>query len=278
MKIAAIIQARTSSSRLPEKVLKTLPYNSDTNILQQVIRRTKKSKYINNIVVATTTEKEDEKIIETVKREKVNYHRGSLENVLERYYLAAKENKADIIVRITSDCPCIDAKIIDMLIEKHLKEKNDYTNNFLERSFPHGLDAEVFNFDVLEKAYFNANKKYETEHVTPYIYKTDKSKFKIGNLKAAGDYFAPDIRITVDTEEDYALLCIVYDYLYKNNNFFDIKDIIKLFKEKPFLKLINQKIIQKKIFDNLSEEINEAVKILKLQDLNKAADILRNRR
>ena len=172
MKIGAIIQARTSSTRLPQKVLKPLPFNSKTNVLQQVIRRVSKSELIDEIIIATTIHDEDEKIVEVAKKENIKFYKGSLENVLERYYNAALENSLDVVVRITSDCPCADANIIDEIIKKHIDSDADYTSNTLTRGFPRGIDAEVINFSVLEKAYENATDKFEKEHVTPFIYKT----------------------------------------------------------------------------------------------------------
>lgn len=274
MRIAAIIQARTSSTRLPGKVLKELPYASGITCLEQVIRRLKKSKKLNDIIIATTKDKEDDKIIDIAKKEYSKYFRGSKENVLSRYYFAAKENNIDLIVRITSDCPCIDAEIVDLTINDHINKIVDYTTNSLVRTYPHGLDIEVFNFNVLEKAYKNATKDYEREHVTPYIYRNPHI-FKINKIEAPQELYAPDIRVTLDTEEDYALLCAVYDYLYPKNKYFNAYDIVNLFNEKPWLKLINKKIIQKKIFNTLEEELEEAVKILDLQDLNKARDFVK---
>ena len=274
MKIGAIIQARTSSTRLPGKVLKKLPYASGITCLEQVIRRLKKSKKLNEIIIATTKDIEDNQIINIAKKEDIKYFRGSKENVLSRYYFAAKENDIDIIVRITSDCPCIDADITDLTIDDHINKMADYTANSLIRTYPHGLDVEVFNFNVLEEAYKNATKDYEKEHVTPYINRNPQI-FKINIIKAPKELYTPDIRITLDTEEDYALLCAVFDYLYPKNKYFIAYDIVNLFKEKPWLKLINKKIIQKKIFNTLEEELEEAVKILDLQDLNKARDFLK---
>ena len=274
MKIGAIIQARTASTRLPGKVLKELPYNSGITCLEQVIRRVKKSKKLNDIIIATTKEKEDNEIIDIAKKEDIKYFRGSKENVLSRYYFAAKENNTDLIVRITSDCPCIDVDITDLTIDDHINKMADYTTNSLVRTYPHGLDVEVFNFNTLEKAYKNATKDYEKEHVTPYINRNPQ-KFKINIVKAPKELYAPDIRITLDTEEDYALLCAVYDYLYPKNKYFNAYDIVNLFNKKSWLKLINKKIMQKKILNTLEEELKEAVKILDLQDLNKARDFTR---
>jgi len=275
MKIGAIVQARTSSTRLPNKVLKELPYGSNITVLEQVIKRLNKSQKLNEIIIATTEELEDDEIVKIADKRDVKWFRGNKENVLSRYYFAAKKNNIDIVVRIMSDCPCIDPEIIDLVINEHIKRVADYTSNSsLVRTYPHGLDVDIFNFNALEKAYKNAEKDYEREHVIPYIYRNPHI-FKVNQVKAPQELYAPDIRIVLDTEEDYALLCAVFDYLYPRNEYFNAYDITKLFEEKPWLKLINRRIVQKKIFDTLKEELEEAVKILALQDLKRARDFLR---
>ncbi|MBN1384684.1 MAG: glycosyltransferase family protein [Elusimicrobia bacterium] len=274
MRISVIIQARMSSSRLPGKILKNLPYNSGITVLGQVIRRLRCSKEIDDIIIATTIEKEDNRVVDIARKENVKYFRGSKEDVLSRYFFAAEENGADIIVRVTSDCPVIDPEIVDLAIEKHIKARADYTSNFLKRTYPHGLDVEVFKFDTLKKTYKNACRDYEKEHVTPYIFNRP-STFKISQVVAPDELYAPDIRVTLDTEEDYALLCAVFDYLYDRNKYFNAYDVINIFKQKPWLKLINKKIVQKKVSNTLKDEITEAIKILNLQDLKKAEEILR---
>jgi len=275
MKIGAIIQARTSSTRLPKKVLKPLPYDSDITVLQQVIRRTKKSNLIDEIIIATTTDKEDQEIVEIAEKENAVWFKGSKNDVLSRYYYAAKENKLDIIIRITSDCPCIEWNIIDKTIAKHIKENADYTSNGEKKTYPHGLDVEVLSFDTLERAFCEAKEDFEREHVCPYVNTTNKEKFKIVSVEAPPELTAPDIRITLDTEEDYALLCAVFDYLYKQNPYFDAFDIVNLFKEKPWLKFINKKILQKKIFNSLKDELEEAIKLLELQELKNTVSIIK---
>ena len=275
MKIGAIIQARTSSTRLPQKVLKPLPFNSKTNVLQQVIRRVSKSELIDEIIIATTTHDEDEKIVEVAKKENIKFYKGSLENVLERYYDAALENSLDVVVRITSDCPCADANVIDEIIKKHIDSDADYTSNTLTRGFPRGIDAEVINFSVLEKAYENATDKFEKEHVTPFIYKTHPEDFKIVQYETKNDN--SDIRITLDTPQDYALLCSVYDNLYDKNEFFSLEDIIELFNNKPYLKDINSEITQKKVCNSLEEELAEVINLCKKQDLDSAKQYIEKR-
>jgi len=274
MRIAAVIQARVSSTRLPGKVLKELPYGSGITVLEQVIRRLKRCKKLNDIIVATTTGEEDAEIVNVAEREQAKYFRGSKEDVLSRYYSASKENDLEILVRITSDCPCIDPEVVDLVIEKHLAAKADFTSNILNRTFPHGLDTEVLNFDTLEKAHLQAKQAFEREHVCPYIFKSNPQMFKISSVEAPERLHAPDIRITLDTEQDYALLCAIFDYLYSENEFFCTADIIKLFRDKPWLKTINKNVAHKKIFDSLQPELEEAIRILDLQELNRAKELL----
>lgn len=274
MKVGAVIQARVSSTRLPEKILLELPFGSGIRVLEQVIRRVKKSSLVNEVIVATTEGKEDDVIVEIAEKEKVKWFRGSKNDVLERYYLACVQNNIDVIVRITSDCPCADWNIIDMVIEKHLKEKADYTSNIVKRSFPRGLDVEVASFSTLERAYREAKKSFEREHVFSYIHTSSPHRFSIASVEAPEDLHMPDVRVTLDTEEDYALLCAVFDYLYPQNPFFTAHELVSLFRQKPWLRLINKKVVQKKIISSLEEEFREAIKLLKLQELPRAAEII----
>jgi len=239
MKIGVVIQARISSTRLPGKILLNLPYGSKMTVLQQVIRRVKRAKKINRIIIATTTKKVDDVIVKIAQKEGVDCFRGSESNVLERYYLAARKYKLDTIVRVTSDCPCIDPTILDKLITTHQNTKADFTSNCLTKTFPHGVDAEVFKFATLETAYKNASLDFEKEHVSEYIPNNPK-RFRIVEYKASKKYYAPDIRITLDTKEDYTLFCLVFLLLYKKNHFFDTLDIINLFTKNPWIKLINK--------------------------------------
>lgn len=274
-KIVCIIQARTTSSRLPNKVLLPLPYGGGKTVLENVVKRVQKSKYISNVVIATTVNKTDDLIEEFCRKNKVDVYRGSEENVLSRYYETAKIFGAEKIVRITSDCPCIDYKVLDDLIEKHIKEGNDYTTNSLKRSYPHGLDCEIMNFDILEEAFHNAKEKFEIEHVTPYIYKSNSHKFKVGHLINKEDNH--DIRVTLDTKEDYNLLCSVFDNLYSEDSYFGMDKIVTLFEKKPWIKSLNNNIEQKKICNSLEEELLEAIKLVEKQDLDRVKKVLEDR-
>ena len=178
MKIGAIIQARMGSTRLPEKVMKNL---QGKTVLEHVIERVKQSKLIDEIIIATTTHERDAVIEAEALRCGVKSFRGSEDDVLSRYYYAAKENNIDVVVRITSDCPLIDPEIIDNIVIFYENNNYDIVTNagsdVANRTYPRGLDVEIFSFDILENAYNNASEKYQREHVTPYIYEVTQNRF-----------------------------------------------------------------------------------------------------
>lgn len=274
LKIGVIIQARIGSTRLKNKIMKHLPFDSEITVLEQDIRRIKKSKYIQEIIIATTENKEDDEVIDIAEKEKVKYFRGSESDVLARYYFAAKHNGIDVIVRFTSDCPCIDFKIVDMVIEEYLEDKSfDFVATVLKRTLPIGLDSEVIKFSALEIAYNEATEAHQREHVTDYIYE-NPDKFKLKNVCAPKRINRPDLRITLDTKEDYMLLSAIYDCLYKKNIYFSAEDIVELFEQKPWLMYINNNSVQKKDSYKLNEEIEDASQLLQLQGMNRANDIL----
>lgn len=243
MKIGAIIQARMGSTRLSGKVL--MKINKKT-ILNHVVDRVKECKYIDDIIVATSNLKKDDAIIDELNKLNIKYFRGSEENVLSRYYEAAKCYDIDNIIRITSDCPLIDANIIDNIINFY--NKNDYElvtnapNDISQRTYPRGLDVEVFSFKILEKAYINASKAYQREHVTPYMYENNK---KIYIYKNDIDY--SKYRLTLDIKEDYELIKCIYENLYKENNYFDMNEIIRFLEKNPSTANINKDVEQKNI-------------------------------
>lgn len=243
MKIGLIIQARMGSTRLSGKVMKDL---FGKTVLEHVIDRVKQSKTINEIIIATTENTTDDIIEKESFKYGVNVFRGSEEDVLSRYYYAAKENSVDVVVRVTSDCPLIDPFVIDEIISFYLENKFDLVTNggsdLLQRTYPRGLDVEVFSFDILEKAYQNADKSYQREHVTPYIYENSIAIYYYKNLPDYSNH-----RWTLDTEEDFVLIKEIYNDLYRGEHNFYLSEIIDLFKQKPQLFKINEHIEQKKI-------------------------------
>lgn len=219
LKIGGIIQARMTSTRLPCKVLMDI---EGKPMLWHVINRLKFSEKLNDIILAIPDTKENDILEKFAKDNKIKYFRGSEEDVLSRYYETAKKFKCDVIVRITSDCPLIDPKIVDFVIGKHLGSDADYTSNTLKRTFPRGLDVEVFNFKVLERAHKEVTESYQREHVTPYIYKHPEI-FKLQNIEAKGKLRRPNLRLTVDTKEDLQLIREIYKHLYKPREVFYTK-------------------------------------------------------
>ena len=242
MNVICIIQARIGSTRLPGKVMKKI---CDKTVLEHVVDRLKRVKNIDKIVIATTILEQDNSIVEEAKRLGTTYFRGSQEDVLSRYYYAAKENNADIIVRITSDCPLIDSEVTEQVIEYYMnnRDKYDYVSNTIERTYPRGLDTEVFSFLAIEKAFNKATSTRDREHVTPYIW-DNPEMFFLSQYKNNIDY--SNLRWTLDTIEDFELITNIYKYLYsKNGNVFNMENILNLYKLYPKLRKINMDIEQK---------------------------------
>ncbi|MDA7729153.1 glycosyltransferase family protein, partial [Flavobacteriales bacterium] len=209
MNVVAIIQARTGSTRLPNKIFSEL---SGHSLLYHVVDRLKPCKEIDEIVIATTTSTRDNSIVEWCNDNYVNYYRGSEENVLKRYYDTAKEFKAEIIIRVTADDPFKDYRAIDKAIKTLKENKYDFVCNNCPVSFPEGLDIEVFTMRTLSNAFLHSTSNFEQEHVTQYIHR-NKEKFKIFNIK--NDQDLSNIRWTIDTKEDYLFVKEVYNNLYK---------------------------------------------------------------
>ncbi|MGK0469240.1 cytidylyltransferase domain-containing protein [Clostridium sp.] len=245
MKTVCIVQARVGSKRLPGKVLKEI---CGKTVLEHDIDRLKATQNINEIVIATTNLEQDNDIVEVVKKSGIAYFRGSEQDVLSRYYYAAKENDADVIIRVTSDCPVIDPLIIDKMIIQFLdmnKESNiDYLSNTIDKTFPRGLDVEVFKFEVLERCFFESKEDYEREHVTPYIY-LNLDKFNVVQYKNDVDY--SKYRWTLDTEEDFEVIKQIYNNLYQENSMFYFEDILRFILKNPEIAKINENIEQKKL-------------------------------
>ena len=208
-KIGIIIQARMNSSRLPGKILKKL---NGKPSLWHVYNRCRASKYADIVIVATTEDKSDDQIEKLCKKYKIPYSRGSVNHVLSRYYDAAKKYKVDIIARVTADCPLIDPATIDRVFKAHKDQGCDYVSNIVpgERTFPRGLDVEVFSFSALEKAHREATENIETEHVTPYIWQNKKNEYKLGTIVTAPKELNRSYRLTVDYPEDFALINAIY--------------------------------------------------------------------
>lgn len=230
--INAIIQARTGSRRLPRKVLARI---AGKPLLQRVIERVKGSRYIKEIIVATTTKEEDGAVISIAKKSKVTWFLGSEKDVLDRYYHAALAYGGDPIVRITGDCPLIDPRIIDETIAFYLKQKGAIEYTSTPHLYPEGNDTEVFSFRALKEAWEKARKPSEREHVTPYIKEHVAAKL----LEKEGEDYSW-MHWSVDEKRDLLFVQRIYRYLSPARPHFSAKDIIDILKKHPELLEINR--------------------------------------
>lgn len=241
MRISAVIVSRMGSSRLPGKALREA---MGKPLLQHLIERVKQSKAIEDVVIATTINKEDKVILELAKRCSINSFAGSENDVLDRVTSAARSVNADVIVQINGDRPLIDPSVIDYIVERYLDEKPDFACNNLKPTFPRGQVVEVFKLDLLEKI-ANSNKDpFIKEHVTLAFYE-NPDRYKVLNVEAPAEWHMPDLRLCLDTREDLELITRICEELYPKNPYFGLKEIISLVKANPELKEINKSIKQK---------------------------------
>lgn len=239
MNIDAIFQVRMGSTRLPRKMFKKI---LGKPLLWHIIQRVEATRSVKRIILATTKSKEDIQIVNFAKELKLPYFCGSTNNVLGRFYEAARKFGSDIIVRITPDDPFKDPQIIDNFVEYFLKHKNqfDYVSNTIKPTYPEGLDIEIFTFKALERAWLEAKKSSEKEHLTPYIW-SNPQKFRIKNLSYKKNLSR--FRWTIDYPQDLKFAREIYKKLYPKKKIFLMKDILKLLKEEPELQKINQDIV-----------------------------------
>jgi spore coat polysaccharide biosynthesis protein SpsF (cytidylyltransferase family)/predicted dehydrogenase len=238
--ITAIIQARMSSTRLPGKVLLNI---QGKPLLGHVIYRIKASRLINQIVIATSSNEKDRAIINFAQQCGIPYYVGSEDDVLDRFYQTARSFGADVIVRITSDDPFIDPEVIDRVVTFYLNHQDslDYASNWIKPTYPEGLDVEVFSFAALEKAWLEAKKPSEREHVTPYIW-NHPELFRLSNIENEEDL--SNLRWTVDIEADLRFTREIYARLYHGQVFL-MKDVLALLSREPELNLINSGVAKR---------------------------------
>jgi len=240
-KIVAIIQARLGSTRLPGKVLLDL---AGAPVLARVINRCRRAATLNDVVVATTTLAADDPIVELCRANNWPSFRGQEDDVLDRYYQAARQSRAEVVVRITSDCPLIDPEIIDLMVKTFLEPGAlDYAGNSLPpRTFPRGLDVEVFSFEALARAWRDDANPAWREHVTPYIYRHPE-KFRLHAVVNNPDLSL--MRWTVDTAEDLAFVRKIYGYF--GHDGFSWREVLQLLERYPEWQEINRHVAQKEV-------------------------------
>ena len=232
MTLGIIIQARSGSKRLPSKIFLTIDKKT---ILERVISQVKKLKIKKKIIIATTKNKKDYAIVNLAKNNSCQYFRGSSSNVLKRYYDTAKKFNIKTIVRICSDSPFIDPKIIEKCIKIFKSKKYDYVSNIIKPSYPVGMSCEVISLNALTKAYFAETDYTEKEHVTPYIYRNPK-KFRNKNIRIKKDL--SNYRLAVDYIEDYSAAIEIFKKI-KNKKNYNYKDLVNILAKYKSIRKIN---------------------------------------
>jgi len=241
MKTVAIIQARMGSTRLPGKVLKDI---AGQPMLARVVTRAARSDLLDEVIVAATTGPADEPIIRLCRERHWPWFRGSEDDVLDRYYRAAAEHKADVVVRLTSDCPVLDAELTGLVVGEFFDHgPPDYAANTLPpRTFPRGLDVEVIGFDALERAWREDTDPAWREHVTPYLYRHPE-RFRLHAVRNDADLSAH--RWVVDTAEDLAFVRKLYEHFEHDR--FSWRDVLAACEEHPEWRDINRHVVQKEL-------------------------------
>lgn len=249
MKTAIIIQARMGSSRLPGKSLMEI---EGKPLIWHVVERARRSKEADEVVLATTVERVDDRLAEFAKNNGIRFFRGTLDDVLDRYYCAAKEVNADIVVRVTGDCPLVDPLLIDEALRIFKTGKYDYVSNGQE-PWMDGFDVEVFSFSALEDAWKNAKMASEREHVTPHIKNNPKNrKFYMKN-----DPRFDGIQCSVDRREDLEFVKAIYKDMLNGgkDHMFTYKDVMALLEKRPELLKINRgSVVNEGYFKSLKED------------------------
>lgn len=269
MKTGAVIQARMQSTRLPGKVLLPLPFPSGVPLISHIVDRCNFSKRIDQVIIATSKKKENDLLAEHAINNHCKLFRGSEDYVLERFFLACKENDFDVVVRLTADNPCVDTAIMDQLIERHILNKNDYTRSV---GLPVGMNFEIISFSALAKAFSEATAEDEKEHVTPYIIK-NPSLFK--TEKVSFESPLSTMRLTVDYPSDYAMVAMLFSLL-SDVPFFGIHEIEQAVINYPWIKEINAGNFQKRTFDSKMQELQAAVEQLNVFEMYNASAILKD--
>lgn len=232
--ILAILQARMSSSRLPGKVLTPI---LGVPMLQHQLQRLNQCKSIDKLIVATSTQSSDDPLASMCEQIGQACYRGDLNNVLKRFYDCAEQEQPDHIVRLTGDCPLIDAAVVDAVVNKHVQQEYDYTTNAYPQSFPNGLDVEVMTAQTLKTIYQKATQPDEIEHVTFYVRRYSED-FSIGTLSCDQDL--SEQRWTVDYPEDFALAKAVFEGLYAQDPHFNYQQVLAFLQHHPDVFALNR--------------------------------------
>ena len=241
MKIVATIEARMTSSRLPGKVL--MPAGG-VPMLKHLVTRLEAVTSIQEIVLATTNNKTDDPLVEFAKQENINYYRGSEDDVMLRIIEAAESVNADIVVEITGDCPIIDPQIVEQTIRMFKAHNADYVSNAHIRSYPDGMDTQVFLLEALKRSASMTDDSLDHEHVSLHI-RNHHEIFSHIYLIAPPELHWPELGLTLDEEDDYKLLKKIIEYFGKDNRLFSCLDTCRLLREKKEWIIINDHVQRK---------------------------------
>ncbi len=248
MKVVCTVEARMRSSRLPGKVLKPAVGKP---MLELMIERLKRARTVDAIVVATTDNPSDQPIEDLARELGVGCFRGSEADVLDRVLKAARQAAADVVVETTGDCPLISPEVVDKVVETFLMNKVDYCSNLVERTFPRGMDVEVFWFRRLEEIAQLATDPTDREHVSTYFHK-HRERYSLLNVASTLPPGAADIRLTIDTQDDLEMVSSIFESLYLRNPEFDLEDVLNLVADNPSLTAINSHVEHKAVFSQAS--------------------------
>ena len=250
LKIVCIIQARLGSTRLPNKVLKKI---MERPMLSYMLERVAHVDAIEKIIVATTTAKHDDAIADFCKKSGAECFRGSENDVLDRYFQAASVYRADVIVRLTADCPLIDPYVVDRIIHAFMEKYPDidFAGNVRPATFPDGLDTEVFTMAALHRAWSETTKPLDREHVTPYFY-DEPGRFRTLNVTADRDYSG--YRLTVDHVEDFQIVERIFCELYRPNRIFTFEEIVTYLDEHPDVLALNRSFNRNPWYDQYQNQ------------------------
>lgn len=243
MKTAAIIEARMTSTRLPGKVL--LPVLGRP-LLGHLVERLQRAGTLDQVIIATTTNATDDPVEALARELGCGWFRGSEEDVLDRVLRAAHAHEVGLIVEVTGDCPLMDPAIVDTLVKTFRDGGWDYVSNVIERTYPRGMDAQVFPTAVLDEVAGLTSDPVDHEHVSLYIY-NHPERFALKNVASGLPPEYHDLRLTVDTKEDFELIRIIFEELYPRKPDFGLRDILDLFDRRPELAGINRHVRQKKV-------------------------------
>lgn len=251
MKRIAIMQARTTSTRLPRKVLLRL---FEKTVVEHIITRVQAAKLVDGVCVATTTNTTDDEVATIAQACGASVYRGSENDVLDRFYQAAQQEQADVVIRITADDPFKDPAVIDQIVQTFEWSGLDYVSNTLRPTYPEGIDVEVFSMKALVRAWQEATIPSEHEHVTPYIWK-HPDRFQIRNVEYRENL--SKMRWTLDKPEDWVFIQQVYDALYPKKPLFLMEDILQLLHERPFLAALQSATVRNEGYlKSIAEERN----------------------